>query len=158
MQNRDEEYMQQALLEAQKAFIKNEVPVGAVAVFKGEIIARAHNEVETLQDASAHAELLCLKRAAEVLGGWRLLGVTLYSTLEPCCLCAGAIFSFRIERVVWAAPDIRLGADGSWMPILSSSHPLHKVEVQRGVLSEPSAQLLREFFRKQRSVKIGKNI
>ena len=158
MQNQDEEYMRQALSEAQKGFEKGEVPVGAVAVFQGEIIARAHNEVETLQDASAHAELLCLRRAAAAIGGWRLLGVTLYTTLEPCCLCVGALFSFRVKKIVWAAPDIRQGADGSWMSILSTSHPIHQVEVQRNVLSEPSSQLMKEFFRKRRGSKDGKSV
>lgn len=158
MQDLDEEYMQQALIQARKAFEKGEVPVGAVAVFKGEIIAFAHNEVESSQDASAHAELLCLRRAAEALGGWRLLGVTLYTTLEPCCLCAGALFSFRVERLVWAAPDVRQGADGSWMSILSSPHPIHQLQVRRNVLAEPSSHLMKEFFRQQRILKNGKNI
>src|SRR3990167_2001497 len=103
--------MQQALIEAEKAFIKGEVPVGAIAVFQGEILARAHNLVETLKDASAHAELLCLRQAASMLGNWRLKGVTLYTSLEPCCLCVGAMLSFRIDRLVWGAPDVRLGAD-----------------------------------------------
>lgn len=147
--------MQEALLEAQKAFEADEVPVGAVAVKEGKIIARAHNQVETLQDASAHAELLCLRKAAEALGGWRLLGVALYSTLEPCCLCAGALFSFRVERVIWGAPDIRLGADGSYLPILSSAHPMHQILVTRGVLAEESSALLRRFFQKKREEKHG---
>lgn len=132
------------------AFAKDEVPVGAVAVLNGEIIARGHNLVETLQDASAHAEILCLRKAAEVLGGWRLLGVTLYSTLEPCSLCAGALFSFRVERVVWGAPDLRQGADGSFVNLLSLDHPIHKLTVARGVLAEESAALLRAFFQKKR--------
>jgi tRNA(adenine34) deaminase len=94
--------MREALLEAERAFAADEVPVGAVAVFEEKIIARAHNQVESLQDASAHAELLCLRRAAQVLSNWRLAGVTLYTTLEPCMLCAGAIFSFRlIQFTMW---------------------------------------------------------
>ena len=154
----DEEFMREALLEAQKAFEEDEVPVGAVAVFEGNIIARAHNRVESLKDASAHAELLCLKEASRVLNRWRLFGVTLYTTLEPCCLCAGAIFSFRVDRVVWGAPDIRLGADGSFVEILSIPHPMHKVSIERGVLSEPSKLLMKAFFQKKRKEKDGKDI
>ena len=154
----DEEFMQEALLEAKKAFEKGEVPVGAVAVFKGQIIARAHNLVESSKDASAHAELLCLREAARVLGRWRLFEVTLYSSLEPCCLCAGAIFSFRIHRLVWGAPDIRQGADGSFVQILSLPHPMHTVLIQRHVLSEPSKILMRAFFQKRREENNGKNI
>jgi tRNA(adenine34) deaminase len=155
MKERDELFMGEALIEARKALLAGEVPVGAVAVKAGEIIARAYNKVESLLDASAHAELLCLRKAAEVLGGWRLLGVTLYSTLEPCCLCAGGLISFRVERLVWGASDIRQGADGSWLPILSSSHPIHKLEVTRGVLAEESALLLRQFFQERRREKGG---
>ncbi len=153
MGNSDEIFMQEALKEAKKAFILEEVPVGAVAVFQGKIIARAYNKVECLQDASAHAELLCLQEAAKVLGTWRLLDVSLYTTLEPCCLCSGAIFSFRIKRVVWGAPDLRQGADGSWVSVLSLSHPIHSVEITRNVLSNLSAGLMREFFQKKREKK-----
>jgi tRNA(adenine34) deaminase len=149
----DEAFMEEALLEAKKAFAKDEVPVGAVAVFEGKVVARAHNLVETLKDASAHAELLCLRLAAEVLGGWRLVGVTLYSTLEPCTLCAGGCFGFRVDRVVWGAPDIRQGADGSFLPILSGPHPIHKLKVRGGLLAEESASLLRGFFQKKRDEK-----
>ncbi len=150
MLDSDALFMEEALFEAKMAFAKEEVPVGAVAVFNGKIIARAHNLVEALQDASAHAEVLCLRKAAEVLGGWRLLGVTLYSTLEPCSLCAGALFSFRVERVVWGAPDLRQGADGSFVNLLGLDHPIHKLSVTRGVLAEESAGLLRAFFQKKR--------
>lgn len=150
--------MQEALLEAKKAFAEDEVPVGAVAVFEGSIISRAHNQVESLQDASAHAELLCLRKAAQVLNNWRLTGVTLYTTLEPCMLCAGAIFSFRLSRVVWGAPDIRQGADGSFLPLLSSAHPIHRMEITRGVLSAPSSELLKKFFEQKRGKDRGKSV
>lgn len=150
MRNLDEMFMQEALLEARKAFEQDEVPVGAVAVFQGEIIARAHNQVEALQDASAHAELLCIREASKVLGNWRLLGVTLYTTLEPCVLCAGAILSSRVERLVWGAPDIRQGADGSWVPLFSFSHPMHKVEITKNVLQDLSAALMKAFFQEKR--------
>jgi tRNA(adenine34) deaminase len=153
----DEDFMRQALWQAEKAFELGEVPVGAVAVLDQKIIAEAHNEVESLQDASAHAELLCLRRAAKVLGGWRLLGVTLYTTLEPCCLCAGALFSFRVKKVVWAAPDVRQGADGSFVSILSLPHPIHRLEVKKNVLMEQSSLLMKRFFQKRREEN-GRNI
>ncbi len=158
MSDVDEEFMQEALLEAEKAFEEGEVPVGAVAVYEGKIIARAHNSVESFKDASAHAELLCLREAAKVLDRWRLSGVTLYTSLEPCCLCAGAIFSFRIDCLVWGAPDIRQGADGSFISILSSPHPMHKVVIRRNILSEPSKNLMRAFFQKRRKENDGKAI
>lgn len=150
--------MREALLEAKKAFEEDEVPVGAVAVFKGNIIARAYNQVEGFQDASAHAELLCLRRAASFLKNWRLLEVTLYTTLEPCTLCLGALLSFRVKRLVWGAPDIRQGADGSWISLLSTPHPMHALEVTKGVLPEQSSQLMKEFFVKKRSKKNGGNV
>ncbi len=149
--------MREALLEAKKAFEEDEVPVGAVAVFQGKIIARAYNQVEVLQDASAHAELLCLRQAASFLKNWRLSEVTLYTTLEPCALCAGALLSFRVKRLVWGAPDIRQGADGSFVSFLSIPHPMHKIEVIKGILPEISAGLMKEFFRKKRK-KNGENI
>lgn len=147
----DEQFMMIALEEAKKAFTLEEVPVGAVAVQEGKIIARAFNQVESLKDASAHAELLCLKEAAKFLGRWRLFDVTLYTTLEPCCMCAGALFSFRIQRLVWGAMDIRQGADGSFVSLFSQKHPIHEFPVTRGVLSECSSQLMTTFFRKRRS-------
>ncbi len=154
----DDFFMREALSEAKIAYSKDEVPVGAVAVFEGVVIARAHNLVESVGDASAHAELLCLRKAAEFLGGWRLGGVTLYSTLEPCSLCAGAIFSFRVSRVVWGAPDLRMGADGSWIQLLSLNHPMHKVSVERGVLASESSALLRAFFQEKRRRGCGGDI
>ena len=150
MSELDEVFMKEAFLEAKKALEEDEVPVGAVAVCNGEVIARAHNMVESLKDASAHAELLCLKQAAIVTGDWRLVGVTLYSTLEPCTLCSGACFAFRVDRVVWGAPDIRQGADGSFLSVLSEPHPIHSLKVRRNVLEEESAALLRGFFQKKR--------
>lgn len=149
-ESQDKKYMLEALFEAKKAFTRREVPVGAVAVFQEKIIARAGNRVEELQDASAHAELLCLREAASVLGNWRLLGVTLYCTLEPCCLCAGALFSFRVSRVVWGAPDLRLGADGSFINLLSIDHPMHSISISRRVLEDESKDLMVSFFQQRR--------
>ncbi len=142
--------MREALKEAEKACALEEVPVGAVAVWKGEILCGAYNQVESLQDASAHAELLCLKKAAELLGRWRLSDVTLYTTLEPCSMCAGALFAFRIQRLVWGAPDIRQGADGSFIALCSSAHPIYRFPITKNVLSEPSALLMRTFFKQRR--------
>ena len=146
----DAEFMREALLEAQVAFAKGEVPVGAVLVHQGEIIARAHNLVESLRDATAHAEMLCLKLGAEALENWRLIGATLYCTLEPCPMCAGAMIHSRLERLVWGAPDLRCGAHGSWVNILDAGHPIHQPLVASGVLAEECAALMRTFFKQRR--------
>jgi len=143
-------FMREALKEAKKAFAADEVPVGAVLVHNGKVIARGHNQVELLQDATAHAEMLCLTSGASVFENWRLEGATLYCTLEPCCMCAGAMLSSRIDRLVWGAPDLRLGANGSWIDVFKEKHPMHTIEVVRGVLQEEAAELMREFFQKQR--------
>lgn len=150
------EYMIEALAEAKKAFTLGEVPVGAVLVVGEKIIARAHNRVESERNASCHAELLCLQQGAKALGNWRLNEATLYSTLEPCPMCAGAMIHFRLKRVVWGAPDVRCGADGSWVPLLQEPHPIHQVEVCRGVLAEEASALMRAFFQERRTC--GKNI
>lgn len=150
LQLHDEIFMREALLEAKKSFSLGEVPVGAVLVCDGEIIARAHNTVETFCDASHHAEILCLQQAAKKLGSWRLLGATLYSTLEPCSMCAGAMFLFRIKQIVYGAPDLRHGADGSVFEVLSRPHPIHQIEVKKGVLAIESKALMQEFFRQRR--------
>lgn len=150
MNERDESFMQEALLEAKKAFVEGEVPVGAVLVYKEKIIARAHNCVEQRKDASAHAELICLQQAAKNLDNWRLLETTLYCTLEPCAMCAGAMILFRIGRLVYGAPDLRHGADGSLFAILSQPHPIHSFSITRGVCEEESRELLQSFFQKRR--------
>ena len=149
----DEEYMHQALIEAKLAFDKAEVPVGAVIVHQGKVIARAHNLVELCKDATAHAELLCIQKAASVLDNWRLLDATLYCTLEPCPMCAGAMIHARLARIVWGAPDLRCGANGSWVDIMSIHHPIHQLEVIRGVLKEECAELMRTFFKLRREEK-----
>jgi len=150
--------MREALAEAEAAFAKGEVPVGAVLVYRGEVIARAHNLVESRLDATAHAEMLCLKKGAEVLGNWRLTGATLYCTLEPCPMCAGAMIHSRLERLVWGAPDKRCGAHGSWVNLLDIGHPIHQLSVTSGVLGEQGADLMVQFFKKRRSSEIGKII
>lgn len=146
----DEHFMCEALIEAQIAFEKGEVPVGAVLVHRNEIVARAHNLVETLSDATAHAEMLCLRKGATALGNWRLLETILYCTLEPCPMCAGAMIHSRVKRVVWGAPDLRCGAHGSWVNLLEVKHPIHQLNVTRDVMSLESSNLMREFFKIQR--------
>jgi len=143
-------FMREALAEAEKAFAKGEVPVGAVLVVKDEVIARTHNLVESLSDATAHAELLCLKKGSEILSHWRLLNATLYCTLEPCPMCAGAMIHSRLNRLVWGAPDLRCGAHGSWVNLLDLEHPIHRLKVTTGIMQEECAQLMRVFFKSRR--------
>ncbi len=142
--------MKLALEEAEKAFFLGEVPVGAVLVYKGNVISRAHNLVEIKKDATAHAEVLCLREGMRKLNNWRLIGATLYSTLEPCSLCAGAMLLARLSRLVWGAPDLRHGAHGSWVDLLSKEHPMHRIEVTSHVLAEESAHQMRSFFQQRR--------
>ncbi|TCO04976.1 nucleoside deaminase [Natronoflexus pectinivorans] len=141
----DRYFMQQAYKEAREAFSKDEVPVGAVIVSKGQIIARAHNLTETLNDVTAHAEMLAITSAAETLGGKYLNNCTLYVTLEPCAMCAGALSWSQIGRIVFAAPDEKRGFSR-----LTPS-PLHpKTEVVSGIMAEECSLLVKEFFGKKR--------
>ncbi|NGX26652.1 MAG: tRNA-specific adenosine deaminase [Chlamydiae bacterium] len=142
--------MREALLEAKKAFALGEVPIGAVLVHEGEIITRAHNLVEQKLDASAHAELLCLQEAAKILSNWRLQNVSLYCTLEPCAMCAGAMALFRIRKLIYGAPDLRHGANGSVFDVLNCPHPIHQVVVKGGVCEGEAKALIQEFFRERR--------
>jgi tRNA(adenine34) deaminase len=153
MLDKDIFFMREALKQARKAFDADEVPVGAVLVQNDKIIARGHNQVELLQDATAHAEMLCLTSGASVLENWRLTDTTLYCTLEPCCMCAGAMISSRISRLVYGAPDLRVGVCGSWINLFEKQHPIHSIEIVRGVLEAESADLLREFFQATRKRK-----
>lgn len=146
----DEFFMREALKEARKAFEKEEVPVGAVLVHENRIIARGHNQVELLQDATAHAEMICLSAGSEALDNWRLVKTTLYCTLEPCCMCAGALLAARVTRLVYGAPDLRLGAHGSWINLFAHEHPMHSLEITSGILEAEAADLMRTFFQKQR--------
>lgn len=150
----DNYFMYQALREAKKAFKATEVPVGAVVVKDGQIIARGWNQVETLKDATAHAEMLALTAAQVEVGDWRLEGCTLYVTKEPCPMCAGAIVHCRPDRVVYGCPDAKAGAAGGWINLLDSNPPLnHKCDVMQGVLADESLNLLQTFFREARERK-----
>lgn len=142
----DESFMKKAFEQAHLAYTLGEVPVGAVVVFQNQIIAFAHNQVESLQDATAHAEAVAIRKAALYLGNWRLLDCTLYCTLEPCHMCAGAMVLSRLKTAVWAAPDHRHGAGKTL-----TSHPIHKVEIQQGLLEAESAALLKRFFKESRA-------
>lgn len=152
-QNEDEKFMLEALRQAWKAFEANEVPIGAVLVKDKQIIARGYNQVEMLKDATAHAEMLCLTAGEAALDNWRLENTTLYCTVEPCSMCAGAMFLTRVPLLVWGAPDLRHGANGSWVDLFASTHPTHRIEVRKGVLQDYCAQLLKDFFFMQRQRK-----
>lgn len=149
-QSEDEKFMLEALKEAWKAFQSDEVPVGAVLVKEGKVIARGYNQVELLKDATAHAEMLCLTAGEAVMENWRLLNTVLYCTLEPCTMCAGAMILTRISKLVYGAPDLRHGALGSWINLFAAKHPIHEFAVESGVLGSFSAELMRLFFQKKR--------
>ncbi|MEQ8200604.1 MAG: tRNA adenosine(34) deaminase TadA [Syntrophomonadaceae bacterium] len=152
---REKEYMRQALQLAAAALAAGEIPVGAVAVWQDEVIARAHNEKERRQDATAHAELLALQRAAQVLNRWRLQDVTIYSTLEPCPMCAGAMINARIKRLVYGSRDRKAGAAGSVIDLVRYPGLNHQLEVVPDVLEEECTQLLKQFFARLRDDKAG---
>lgn len=152
-QNEDEQFMLEALKEAWKAFKADEVPVGAVLVKDKRIIARGYNQVEMLKDATAHAEMLCMTAGEVAMENWRLAGTTLYCTIEPCSMCAGAMLLTRIPVLVWGAPDVRHGANGSWVDLFKPVHPTHAIQVRKGVLAEYCTQILKDFFQIQRKKK-----
>ena len=143
----DEQFMREAILEAEKAFDLGEVPVGCVIVRDGEIIARGHNLTETAKDPTVHAEMNALREAAEKLGGWRLPGCSAYVTCEPCAMCAGAMVWARIEELYIGADDPKAGACGSVVNVASNEGLNHRIKVERGVLQEECSNILKEFFR-----------
>jgi len=145
--NKDQHFMQEALIEAKKAAFLGEVPIGAVIVYKEEIIARAHNLRETSQNAVTHAELMAIQQACEVLGSWRLEETTLYVSLEPCPMCSGAILQSRVPRVVYGARDLKAGCVDSLYRLLNDSRFNRECEVIEGILAEECGQLLTDFFR-----------
>ena len=147
---RDEQWMALALEQAERAASLGEVPVGAVAVLDDRVIGQGFNKKESANDPTAHAELIAIQEAAASRSNWRLIGVTLYSTLEPCPMCAGAMIQARLERLVYGAKDIRFGADGSIVDVLSDPRFNHRVDVTSGVLEEQAAELMRDFFRRLR--------
>ena len=138
--------MRLALHEAGEAAAHGDVPVGCVVVRDGEVVGAAHNEREARGDPTAHAEILALRAAGQQLGGWRLLGTVVYCTLEPCPMCAGAIQQARVARLVFGAPDQKVGAAGTVVNPLQDPRLLHRVEVQGGVLAADALSLLRSFF------------
>jgi len=152
-QSDDERFMLEALKQAWKAYQEDEVPVGAILVHKGKIISRGYNQVEMLKDATAHAEMLCITAGEVAMENWRLAETTLYVTIEPCAMCAGAMLLSRVPTLVWGAPDLRHGANGSWINLFEKTHPTHTVEIRSGVLAEPCALILRDFFQKRREEK-----
>jgi tRNA(adenine34) deaminase len=150
--NIDEKIMRLALKEAQKAAIKNEVPVGAVLTGPdGKVLARGHNRKESNNDPTAHAEIVVIRKAAKKLGGWRLSGCTLHVTLEPCPMCAGAMVNARIKRLVFGCRDPKAGACGTLLDLSSNIRLNHRFETTAGVLETDCAGILKKFFRKRRS-------
>ncbi|MFZ5518139.1 MAG: tRNA adenosine(34) deaminase TadA [Candidatus Zhuqueibacterota bacterium] len=146
-----EKWMEQALLEAEKAYRKNEVPVGAVVVYENKVIGRGHNLIETLQDPTAHAEILAITAAANFLASWRLDSASLYVTLEPCPMCAGAIVISRISEVVFGAFDPRLGACGSRINIVQEAKLNTGVHIVPGILQLKCESILKDFFKSLRT-------
>jgi tRNA(adenine34) deaminase len=145
-----EEAMREALALARAAGARGEVPVGAVAIFEGRIVGRGANAREGARDPTAHAELSAIQEAARALGRWRLTGVTLVVTLEPCAMCAGAMVLARIDRLVYAADDPKAGAAGSLMDLAGDPRLNHRFPVERGLLAGEAGELLRSFFRARR--------
>jgi len=151
----DEYFMREALRQAQKAHAGNEVPVGAVIVRDGKIIARAYNQVELLKDATAHAEMLALTAAEAAVGDWRLTDCRVYVTKEPCAMCAGALVHTRIQRVIFGCADPSAGAAGSMINLLQMPAFNHRCEITSGVLQKECAAILQDFFRKRREEAAG---
>jgi tRNA(adenine34) deaminase len=147
---RDDYFMRMALREAERASEHEDVPIGAVLVQGGEVVAAAHNERELRQDPTAHAEIVLLREAARAAGTWRLLETVLYVTLEPCAMCAGAIVLARVPRVVYGAPDPKAGACGSVLDVLGEPRLNHRPEVAGGLLAQDCGELLSEFFATRR--------
>jgi tRNA(adenine34) deaminase len=155
--DQDERFMRLAVREALAAEEAGDVPIGAVIVKDGQIIGKAHNQREILQDPTAHAEMIALTQAAERMGSWRLEGCTIYVTLEPCPMCAGALVLGRVARLVYGCSDPKAGACGSLYDIVRDARLNHRLEVRSGVLAEECAALLSDFFRRRRGDKDTKS-
>lgn len=149
----DADFMREALVEAKKAYDLGEIPIGAVLVHDGEIISRHHNRREMDHDATAHAEMLVIREACDALERWRLTGCTLYVTIEPCPMCAGAIINIRIDRVVYGASDYKGGAVESLFNVLSHPGLNHEPEVMSGVLADECSQIMKDFFKMRRKAR-----
>jgi tRNA(adenine34) deaminase len=147
---RDHIWMKEAITEARRALDEGEVPVGAVVVLDGRVVGRGHNRVETLKDATAHAEIIALGAAAGGVGDWRLEDATLYVTMEPCMMCVGAMFLSRIGRVVYGTPDRRAGACGGVLDLGRLKYTDREITIDGGVLEAECRSLLQEFFQKLR--------
>ena len=148
-----EKFMKEALKEAKKAYEKLEVPVGAVIVKNGKIIARSHNLKETKKDTTKHAEILAIEKASKKLGAWRLLDCDMYVTLEPCSMCAGAIINARIKKIYIGALDEKTGAAGSVLNLFEDYKFNHNVELEKGILEKECEKILKEFFKDLRKKK-----
>ncbi len=148
-----EEFMREALKEAKKAYKKLEIPVGAVIVKNGEIIARAHNKKESKKDTTKHAEILAIQEASKKLDNWRLMDCEMYVTLEPCPMCAGAIIQSRIKKVYIGTMDEKTGACGSVLNLLKDYKFNHEVEVETGIMQNECEELLKQFFKELRELK-----
>lgn len=146
----DMEAMREAVAEARKAATAGEVPIGAVMVARGEIIARGQNSVIRSSDPTAHAEIVVLRQAARTFGNYRLLGCTLFVTLEPCAMCAGALIHARVDRLVYGAPDPKAGACGSVLSVINHPQLNHQMQVVPGLLGDPCGELLKTFFKERR--------
>jgi tRNA(adenine34) deaminase len=149
----DQRFMQMALAEAAAAAAEDEVPIGAVIVHEGQVLAAAHNQREQLRDPTAHAEMIAITQAGTALDSWRLENCTLYVTLEPCPMCAGAIVQSRVKRVVYGADDPKAGAVKTLYQLLEDSRLNHRAEVTAGVLAEECGRVLSEFFQRKREAK-----
>jgi tRNA(adenine34) deaminase len=150
VRNKAERFMQEALKEAQEAFDEDEVPVGCVIVYKGRIIARSHNQVELLKDPTAHAEMIAITQAASFLKSERLINCSIYVTIEPCSMCAGALVLARMKNLIYGADDPKTGACGSVVNIANNKKLNHRIKVTKGILKEECSSLLKEFFKKKR--------
>ena len=146
----DQEAMQAALAEARLAAEAGEVPIGAVVVHQGKVIGRGQNSLLRNLDPTAHAEIIAMRDAAKAIGNYRLIGCTLYVTLEPCAMCAGAMIHARLDRMVYGAPDPKAGACGSVLSVLNHPQLNHQMLVEQGIATEESAEMLRSFFRDRR--------
>ncbi len=154
---KDSFFMEQALQEAKKAYKLKEVPIGAVVECKGEIVGRGYNRRESENDPTAHAEIMAIKEAAQNLNDWRLEGCSIYVTVEPCVMCAGAIQKARIKRLVYGTESNKDGASGTLLDILSDDRLNHQVEIKSGVMLDECRELIQKFFKELRSGRMGES-